>query len=318
MVRYDNALNSTDEQMGTPLRVLVTGASGQLGSELRRLLETGRAEIGPIPYGYEDAQVTYTDAAELDIACADAVEAAFAEGEFDIVFNCAAATNVDGCEADEEKARAINAYGAYTLARAAADHGAVMVHVSTDYVFPGTEEGERLESDEVGPISAYGRTKLEGEQLVAETAPRHHIVRTAWLYGYGGKNFAETMLRLSADHDEVTVVADQWGNPTSANDLAYELLKIALSGSYGIWHCTNEGTCSWADFAEAVLEGTGTSVARCTSDEYAAAHPEAARRPAHSALKNAHLEATFGNEMRPWREALGTYLANRAAFRNDL
>ncbi len=317
MARYDNAINAEGERMDAPLRILITGASGQLGTELRRILEAGRAEIGPIPFGYENARVTYTDAAELDITDEEAVEAAFAQGAFDIVINCAALTNVDGCEADEEKARAINAYGAYTLARAAADHNAVIVHVSTDYVFAGTEEGERDEADETGPLSAYGRTKLEGEQLVMDTAPRHHVVRTAWLYGYGGKNFAETMLRLAATHDEVTVVADQWGNPTSANDLAYEILKIALSGSYGIWHCTNEGICSWADFAEAVLADADCRVLRCTTEEYRTAHPESAPRPAHSSLRNGHLLATFGNEMRPWQEALRTYMANREELRND-
>ena len=311
MARYDNALNFTGDEMGTPLRILITGASGQLGHELRHILETGEAEIGPIPYGYEDAVVTYTDTDDLDITDGDAVDAAFAEGDFDIVINCAAITNVDGCEADEETARKVNALGAYNLARAAAEHGATIVHVSTDYVFPGTDEGERTEADEPAPISAYGRSKLEGEQLVTGTAPRHHVVRTAWLYGYNGKNFAETMLRLANDHDEVTVVDDQLGNPTHANDLAYEILKIALSGSFGIWHCTNEGTCSWADFAEAVLADTPCAVKRCTTEEYRAAHPESAPRPAFSSLSNDHLMATFGNEMRTWQDALASYKANR-------
>lgn len=311
MARYDNAINSTGEQMKTPLRILITGASGQLGCELRHILETGEAEIGPIPYGYENALVTYADADELDIIDADAVDTAFAKGDFDMVFNCAAITDVDGCEANEEAARAVNALGAYNLARAAAAHDAVIVHLSTDYVFPGTETGERTEADEPAPISAYGRSKLEGERLVIATAPRHHVVRTAWLYGYQGKNFAETMLRLAKDHDEVTVVDDQLGNPTHANDLAYELLKIALSGSYGIWHCTNVGTCSWADFAEAVLADTPCAVKRCTSDEYRAAHPGSASRPAFSSLNNAHLEATFGNEMRTWQDALASYKTNR-------
>lgn len=311
MARYDNAINFTGEEMKTPLRILITGASGQLGHELRHILETGRAEIGPIPYGYEDARITYTDMGELDITDGDAVDAAFAEGDFDIVINCAAVTNVDGCEADEETARRVNALGAYNLARAAAEHEAVIVHVSTDYVFPGTDEGERTEADEPAPISAYGRSKLEGEQLVTGTAPRHHVVRTAWLYGYNGKNFAETMLRLADSHDEVTVVEDQLGNPTHANDLAYELLKIALSGSYGIWHCTNEGTCSWADFAEAVLADTSCTVKRCSTDEYRALHPESAPRPAFSSLSNDHLAATFGNEMRTWQDALASYKTNR-------
>ena len=311
MARYDNAINFTDEAMKTPLHILITGASGQLGHELRHILETGEAEIGPLPYGYEDAVITYTDTPELDITDGDAVDAAFDAGDFDIVINCAAMTDVDGCEADEEGARTVNALGAYNLARAAAAHNAVIVHVSTDYVFPGTEDGERIEADEPAPLSAYGRSKWEGEQLVTSTAPRHHVVRSAWLYGYRGKNFAETMLRLAETCDEVTVVDDQLGNPTHANDLAYEILKITLSGSYGIWHCTNEGTCSWADFAEAVLADTPCTVKRCTTDEYRAAHPESAPRPAFSSLSNSHLDATFGNEMRTWQDALASYKANR-------
>ena len=292
------------------MRVLITGASGHLGNELRRLFETGRAEIGPIPQQLIGAEVIYTDTPQLDITDAKAVEVFVTEGEFDAIINCAALTNVDGCESNEDLANRVNALGAENLARAAAGADIPIIHTSTDYVFPGTEAGERAESDAVAPLSAYGRSKLEGERLVAAANPKHHIVRTAWLYGYVGKNFAKTMLRLAENHDEVTVVDDQLGNPTSANDLAYEILKIALSDDYGIWHVTNEGTCSWADFAEAVLAGTDCAVKRCTSAEYKAAHPESADRPAFSSLKNQHLEEAIGNEMRPWRVALADYLQN--------
>ncbi len=292
------------------MRVLITGASGQLGSELHRLFETGRAEISPIPEAFRGCEVLYTDAPQLDITNSEAVDAFVGMGDLDLIINCAAMTNVDGCEADEALANCVNASGAENLAKAAARQGIPIVHVSTDYVFPGTEPGERVESDAVAPLSAYGRSKLEGERLVAAANPKHHIVRTAWLYGYVGKNFAKTMLRLAKDHDAVTVVDDQLGNPTSANDLAYEILKIALSDEYGIWHVTDEGTCSWADFAEAVLAGTGCSVKRCTSTEYKAAHPESADRPAFSSLRNKHLEDTIGNEMRSWQDALSDYLEN--------
>lgn len=296
------------------MRILITGASGQLGNELRRLIETGKAEIGPVPAEYRDAQVVYTDAPELDITDSAAVLEAVRLGRYDLIINCAAMTNVDGCEANESMAKLVNAIGAWNLARAAKEHGIPIVHISTDYVFSGKQPGERAEADPTGPISAYGRTKLEGEKLVASANNRHHIIRTAWLYGYVGKNFAKTMQRLAESHDEVTVVDDQLGNPTSANDLAYEVLKIALTDSYGIWHVTNEGTCSWADFAEAVLADTDCSVNRCTSAEYKAAHPESADRPAFSSLKNAHLESTIGNEMRPWQEALESYLRNLPAL----
>lgn len=292
------------------MRVLITGASGQLGNELRRLFETGQAEIGPISAEFVDAEVVYTDTPQLDITNADAVDAFIADGNFDVVINCAAMTNVDGCETYEDEANLVNATGAENLARAAANACIPIVHTSTDYVFPGNQSGERVETDEVAPLSAYGRSKLKGEELVAAANPKHHIVRTAWLYGYVGKNFAKTMMQLAENHDEVTVVDDQLGNPTSANDLAYEILKIALTDDYGIWHVTNEGTCSWADFATAVLADTDCTVKRCTSAEYKAAHPESADRPAFSSLRNKHLEDTVGNEMRPWRDALAAYLSN--------
>lgn len=296
------------------MKILVTGASGQLGNELRRLLETGQAEIGAIPTEYTDAEVVYTDTPQLDITDRNAVERFVKEGDFDLVVNCAAMTNVDGCEANEDLADLVNRQGAINLAKACAEADIPIVHVSTDYVFPGIEKGERVESDKTDPISAYGRTKLAGEKGVAEVNPKHHIVRTAWLYGYVGKNFAKTMMKLAESHDGVTVVDDQLGNPTSANDLAYEILKIALTDDYGIWHVTNEGTCSWADFAEAVLRDVDCDVVRCTSEEYKAAHPESASRPAFSSLRNKHLEDTIGNEMRPWQEALDSYLKNLSKY----
>ena len=295
------------------MRILVTGCKGQLGNELRRLLETGEAEIGPIPAELRDSEATYIDVDELDITDPDAVDAFFGAHTFDAVINCAAMTNVDGCEKVEDLAFKVNALGPENLARACATQGAKFVQVSTDYVFPGNEPGERVEEDPTGPISAYGRTKLAGERLVLEANPRSFVVRTAWLYGYVGRNFVKTMLRLARELGGMTVVDDQIGNPTSANDLAYELLKLILTDEYGIYHCTNEGITSWAQFTKAIVEGAGYDpgiVTPCTSDEYAAAHPDAARRPLFSALRNAHLERTIGNEMRPWQEALATYLNN--------
>lgn len=296
------------------MKILITGANGQLGNELQRLLETGEAEIGAIPAEYVGAEVVYTDSDILDITDAEAIRAFMADQDFDLVINSAAMTNVDGCETNEELANAVNRQGAINLAEVATEYDIPIVHVSTDYVFSGTQSGDRVETDETDPISAYGRTKLAGEKGVAAINPKHHIVRTAWLYGYVGKNFAKTMMKLAKNHDQVTVVDDQIGNPTSANDLAYEILKIALTDDYGIWHVTNEGTCSWADFAEAVLEETDCRVARCTSEEYKAAHPESASRPAFSALRNKHLEDTIGNEMRSWQDALDSYLKNLSKY----
>lgn len=294
------------------MRILVTGALGQLGHELRRCLESMRAEIGPIPELYAGASVDYIDYADLNIADETAVAAWFAAHAYDLVINCAAITNVDGCEADEEGAYRVNALGPRYLARAAQAQGAKIVHVSTDYVFPGTDPKPRREDDPVGPLSAYGRTKLAGERFVEEECVRHFICRTAWLYGYVGKNFVKTMLRLGAARDKITVVADQFGNPTSANDLAYELLRIAATENYGVYHVTNEGTCSWADFAARIMEKAQLpcAVLPVTSEQYKAANPQSADRPHFSSLVNARLEATIGNEMRPWEAALDEYFEN--------
>ncbi len=292
------------------MKILVTGSHGQLGNELRRLMAEGRSEIGPIPEAYADAEVDYIDIEDLDISDATAVDAWFeGHGPYELAINCAAMTNVDGCEANFPTAFSANALGPMNLARACAAQGAKLVHISTDYVFPGTVPGERVEADAPAPISAYGRSKLAGEGLALAANPRTFVLRTAWLYGYVGKNFVKTMLRLAESHGRVTVVDDQLGNPTSANDLAHEVLALAVTEDYGIYHCTNEGTCSWADFAQAIFEefGSGCEVVRCTSDEYKRANPASADRPHFSALRNGHLERGIGNQMRPWREALHSY-----------
>lgn len=292
------------------MKILVTGANGQLGHELQRCLDGMCGEIGSIPAEYENAEAVYVDRDELDISNRDDVLRFLTEGKFDLIINCAAFTNVDGCEAEEEAAFAVNATGPENLAIGAQSTGAKLVHVSTDYVFPGNESGDRMEIDPTGPLSAYGRTKLSGEKAVRENCHDAFIVRTAWLYGYIGKNFVKTMRRLGALHDTVTVVDDQIGNPTSANDLAYEILKLAATDDYGIYHCTNNGTCSWADFAMAIMEGSNLDckVVPVSTAEYKKANPQSADRPAFSSLSNAHLRDTIGDEMRHWRDALEEYL----------
>lgn len=294
------------------MNILITGSRGQLGNELRRCLESMQAEIGPIPAEYEGAHVDYVDYDALDISDAVRVSEWMATRPYDLVINCAAATNVDGCEADEDGAHSVNALGPQNLAKACQLQGAKMVHVSTDYVFPGNQPEPRRESDPTGPVSAYGRTKLAGEELAAAACERLFTVRTAWLYGYVGKNFVKTMRSLGASRESVTVVCDQLGNPTSANDLAYEILCLAVTDNYGTYHCTNEGTCSWAQFAQAVMEGSGLpcEVVPVTSAQYKQANPASADRPAYSSLENAHLAATIGNRMRPWEDALAMYLKN--------
>lgn len=293
--------------------ILITGGNGQLGNELRSCLETMSAEIGPIDQIYANAKASYVDCESLDISDKVAVEAWFAKnGPYDLVVNCAAVTNVDGCERDEAGAYHVNAHGAEYLAAACEACGAKYLHVSTDYVFPGTEIDPRSESDHACPISAYGRSKWAGEVLALSACSRSFIIRTAWLYGYVGKNFVKTMMKLATERGEISVVSDQLGNPTSANDLAYEILRIALTENYGIYHCTNNGTCSWFDFACAVVDGAGIPCKKIalTSAEYKERFPQSADRPMYSSLANERLSATIGDEMRSWQDALRSYLEN--------
>lgn len=294
------------------MKLLITGSTGQLGNELRRIITSGVAEIGPVA-SYETVDVTYTAVDSLDISDGKAVSEFILENRFDAVINCAAVTNVDGCETDEDAAYLVNALGPKNLAVACSEVGAKLVQVSTDYVFSGNEPGERLEGDTTGPLSAYGRTKLTGEEFALSCNPKTFVVRTAWLYGYVGGNFVKTMLRLAKERDGMTVVNDQLGNPTSANDLAYTILKLLLTENYGIYHATNTGVCSWADFARAIVSLAGFDsaiVKSCTSEEYAQINPSAAPRPHYSALRNKHLEDTIGNDMRSWQAALATYMDN--------
>ena len=290
--------------------ILVIGAKGQLGTQLMKFTESGECALGKLDDAYSEATFQGIDLPEIDITNIESVREILCKDRPQIVINCAAFTNVDGCEANEDAAHAVNSDGAENLALACKEIDAVFVHVSTDYVFPGNEPGERVETDTTGPISAYGRTKLEGENRARAAWAKTHIVRTAWLYGLYGKNFVDTMVNLAKTHDELSVVADQFGNPTNAEDLAYELTKIALSNSFGIWHATGEGTCTWADLAEKAIElyGEACKVNRVTSEEYKAMNPKSAERPHYSSLKNKHLEDTIGNEMRPWEIALESFM----------
>lgn len=298
------------------MKIIVTGCKGQLGTELLKQLQEGRSELGPIPEKLLNATVIPVDLPELDISNYRMVDEFVRRNRPDIIINCAAYTNVDGCESHTEDAFKVNALGPRNLAIAAQKVGAKLVHVSTDYVFSGKENGgvPLDESALPAPVSAYGRTKLLGEQYVRQFCPRSFVVRTAWLYSHTGKNFVFTMVNAGRKLGALTVVNDQLGNPTNAADLAHHLLKLAVSSEYGTYHCTGEGVCSWYDFACEIirLAGVKATVAPCTSAEYAAAHPDAANRPAWSALENRMLACTVGNEMRPWQEALTEFFKNES------
>jgi dTDP-4-dehydrorhamnose reductase len=279
------------------VRLLVTGAKGMLG---QAVVAEATAR------GHE---VDVRDRAGLDITDADSVERALTAVRPDVVVNCAAWTDVDGAETAEDQALAINGMGAGNVAAAAARAGAFLVHVSTDYVFDGaSKRGEAwVESDPVAPLGAYGRTKLEGERLVAAAGSDHAIVRTAWLFGPGGRNFVDTMRRLGAERDELQVVADQVGCPTFTGHLAEALVTIAERRSPGIHHAAGGGACSWFDLALATFEATGTRVR--VMPVTTEAFPRPAARPAWSVLGSERPDAV---RLPDWREGLRAHLTTTA------
>ena len=292
------------------MKILVTGGNGQLGNELKSILTTGAAEIAKCPIDNTKVETIYTDADELDITNLEQVKEMVLNEKPDVIINCAAFTNVDGCESNQDAAFKVNALGPRNLAIAAEMIGAKLVHVSTDYVFPGVGTVPLKEFDATNPVSTYGTTKLLGEEYVREFCSKYYIVRTAWLYGYVGKNFVYTMMRLAKANDKITVVNDQRGNPTNANDLAYHILKLIATDEYGVYHCTANGECSWFDFASKIIEMSGEDckVEPCTSEEYAAMYPNSAKRPEYSSLDNMMLRCTVGDEMRNWQDAIETFM----------
>jgi dTDP-4-dehydrorhamnose reductase len=279
------------------VRLLVTGARGMLG----------QAVIAAAAARGHDVDARGRDA--LDITDASAVARALSAVPVDVVVNCAAWTDVDGAETAEDAALAINGAGAGNVARAAADAGAFLVHVSTDYVFDGaSKRGEAwVESDPVAPLGAYGRTKLEGERRIQAAGGDHAIVRTAWLFGPGGRNFVDTMRRLGAERDELQVVADQVGCPTFTGHLADALVTIAERRATGIHHVAGGGACSWFDLALATFDATGTRVR--VTPVTTEAFPRPAARPAWSVLGS---ERTDAVRLPDWREGLRAHLTTTA------
>ncbi len=288
------------------MKILITGANGQLGNELVAVLKSGKSEIGNISAEYKDASATAVDVDALDITNNLAVCEFVQKGGFDIIINCAAMTNVDGCETNKEAAYKVNAVGVRNLAVAAEKIGAKFVHISTDYVFSGTGTVPYCEWDQVAPQSIYGKSKALGEKYALAFCKKTFVVRTAWLYGYIGKNFVKTVRRIMREKGAMTVVNDQRGNPTNANDLAHHILKLAVTSDYGIYHCTGEGECSWYEFACEIvkLSGIAGKVSPCTSEEY----KSPTKRPEFSSLENLALKYSVGNEMREWKTALKEYI----------
>ncbi|MCX8128604.1 MAG: dTDP-4-dehydrorhamnose reductase [Clostridia bacterium] len=277
------------------MKILVTGANGQLGNEIVKQNEA----IG------RNNTLILTDVHNLDITNEKEVWALIKNERPDAVINCAAYTNVDGCESNENMAYQINAIGARNLSISAFEVGASIIQVSTDYVFDGNTNQPRREFDHVNPMSVYGKSKELGERLVRETNPRHFIVRTAWLYGEGN-NFVRTILKLAKEKDEVSIVNDQIGSPTSTKDLAACILDLTDTYNYGTYHATCEGYCSWYDFAKKIfsLKGINIKVNAITTEQLA----RPAHRPKYSVLDNFMLNIHGMNRFRTWDEAVEEYL----------
>ena len=278
------------------MKILITGANGQLGKELANQYDT-----------LDNVDLVLTDVAELDITKSEAVYNFVNAIKPDVIINCAAHTAVDRCESEIDLAYKINTVGPKNLAAAANRIGAEIVQVSTDYVFEGMLDKALTEFDEVNPQTVYGKTKLEGEILVKELNTRHYIVRTAWLYG-DGDNFVKTMINLSKTNKTLKVVDDQKGSPTSTVDLAKVIIKLVEDKNYGTFHCTCKGQCSWYEFTKEIfrIKGIDTEVLPCKTKEF----PRPAKRPKFSVLRNYMLEMTSGDTTRSWQEAIKQYLAS--------
>lgn len=284
-------------------KIIVTGCNGQLGRAINQLY-TGNTE-----YTLLNTDVGCPDVKTLDITNIEAVlDYVRAEKPYAII-NCAAFTAVDACETSVDAAYRINAIGPRNLSIAAAETGAKLMHISTDYVFAGDAEKPYIEFDTPDPQSMYGSTKLAGENFVKEFAKDYFIIRTAWLYG-DGKNFVKTMLRLSETNDMIKVVNDQVGSPTSAAELAKMIAYLLPSNNYGLFHGTCEGICSWADFTKEIfrLAGKSTKVEAVSTAQYMAEHPTSAKRPAYSVLENYMLKLTTDFQMADWKDAIAAYI----------
>ncbi len=284
-------------------KIIVTGCNGQLGRAINKELDPAKYEIVNTDVFQGEGIVN------LDITSVDKVLELARDVRPAAIINCAAYTAVDKQESDVDLSYRINAIGPRNLAIAATEVGAKLVHVSTDYVFEGNGTKPYIEFDKTGPVSVYGKTKLAGEEMVRQFARDFFIIRTAWLYG-DGKNFVKTMLSLSENHDEVSVVSDQLGTPTSTKELARAIHFLMGTENYGVFHGTCEGDTNWADFTEEIfrIAGKSTRVNHVTTKEYTARNPQAAPRPAYSILDNYMFRLTSDYMFADWHYAIEEYL----------
>lgn len=276
------------------MKILVTGVSGQLGYDVERELDQrGIEHLG-------------TSSRELDITDREAVERLMERYRPDAVIHCAAYTKVDLAEDEPERCWAVNADGTRNLAAACREIGAKLLYISTDYVFPGTGERSYGTGDPTGPVNTYGRSKLAGELAVQSLLEKYFIVRISWVFGKNGNNFVKTMLRLAETKAELSVVCDQIGSPTYTADLAPLLCDMVQTERYGVYHATNEGTCAWSEFAEAIFELAGRQVV--VHPIPTSAYPTRAARPLNSRMSKECLHSNGFQELPEWKNALARYL----------
>ena len=278
------------------MKVIVTGAGGQLGYDLVRLATNRGWDV----HGFSRL--------EMDVTDLDAVKERTTAIRPDAIIHAAAYTKVDLAEQEPELAYQVNALGTRNVAIAAEEVGARLCYISTDYVFDGNANLPYREYDQTHPLSVYGKTKLAGEKLVESLSSRYYIVRTAWVYGRHGANFVKTMLRLAAEQRELRVVHDQIGSPTYTVDLAEFLLDLVQTEKYGIYHATNSGMCSWYEFARAIFEAAGVNVK--VHPVSTAEFPRPAPRPKYSVLDHMAIRANGLRDLRDWREGLLAYFAD--------
>ena len=274
-------------------RILVTGANGQLGQSI---LEQSK--------NYKEIECFFVTRNELDITNEELINHYFEDKSFDFVINCAAYTAVDKAEDDQENAYLVNAKATEFLAKITNEKGIPFIHVSTDYVFDGTEAQPRLETDQTNPLGVYGQTKLDGENLALENNPKTIILRTAWVYSRFVNNFVKTMLRLFNDKDSISVVADQIGSPTNAIDLADAILTIISKNdlTYGIFNYSNEGECSWFEFAQKIKEFSNSTIE--INPVPTSAYPTKAKRPAYSLLDKSKIKEVYQLDIPTWEDSL--------------
>jgi len=285
------------------MKVLVTGVNGQLGYDVCKVLAVRKIEHRGVDIG------------DIDITDAQAVREQVTAYHPDAVIHCAAWTAVDRAEDEPEKCRAVNVNGTRNIAAACRETGAKLLYVSTDYVFPGTGEQFYEPDDPTGPLSVYGKTKLGGELAVQELLERYFIVRTSWVFGRNGNNFVKTMLRLAETKTEVNVVCDQMGSPTYTADLAPLLCDMIVTDKYGVYHATNEGICTWAEFAQEIFRQTGKDVRvnAIPTSEYSTR----AVRPLNSRMSKEKLTEAGFKRLPAWQDALRRYLKELKVYSNQ-